>query len=241
MRAVGGRLHTRAVHTVLVPPLLCSARVYAELLPAVWAAGSVSVADTRRDDTMAGIARRLLDEAPERFALVGTSMGGYVALETVRQAPERVVALGLISTSAHPDSAQQAAARRRQSDAARADFPALADAAFPSLVTPAQEQDAALRSFWRTTTREVGLDAFLTQQEAVIGRADSRPLLPAIGVPTAVVHGTGDRLIDAEQGRELAAAVPGARLTLVEGAGHLAVRSHPHEVAAAISALLEPA
>ena len=78
---------TAPVHTVLVPGLLCSARLYEQLLPPVWSYGAATIADTRRDSTMTGMAQRLLAAAPERFALVGLSMGGYVALEVMRLAP----------------------------------------------------------------------------------------------------------------------------------------------------------
>lgn len=226
------------MHTVLVPPLLCSPRIYDAVIPAAWAFGSVSVADTRGDDTMTGMAERLLVDAPDRFALVGTSMGGYVALETVRQAPERVSALVLISTSARADPAAAVAARRAQSDAARKDFAGLADAAFPALVAAGHESDPQLLALWRTMAAEVGPEAFLRQQEAVISRADARELLPRIACPTAVIHGTGDRLIDVAMAYETASLVPAATLTLIDGAGHLAVQEQPDPVIVAVSELL---
>lgn len=230
------------MHTVLVPPLLCSSRVFDHLVPVAWSFGSVSVADTRRDATMEGMARRLLAGAPERFALVGVSMGGYVALEVTRQAPERVAALGLVCTSARPDTSQDVAQRRRQSDlAASGGFDALVDLAFPGLVTQETESDAALLGLWRTMAHEVGVAAFLTQQEAVTGRADSRPLLGEIGCPVAVVHGTGDRLISPERSEEIAALVPGARLTLVPDAGHFVVQQQPVPVGRAVGDLLDQA
>jgi len=97
-----------------VPPLLCSARVYESVLDTVWSYGAVTIADTVRDDTIAGMATRLLRDASGRFVLLGTSMGGYVALEVVRQAPGRVAGLALVSTSARADSQDQVAARGRQ-------------------------------------------------------------------------------------------------------------------------------
>ena len=72
------------VHTIMVPGLACSARLYSTILPTVWAHGAVTVADNRRDDTMSAMAQRLLADAPARFALVGLSLGGYVALEVIR-------------------------------------------------------------------------------------------------------------------------------------------------------------
>src|SRR5215831_573988 len=104
---------------VLVPGLASTPLLYAEQIPALWRSGPVTIADHSRDDSMAGIARRLLDAAPPRFALAGLSMGGYVALETLRQAPDRVVKLALLDTTARPDAPEQTQARRAQMDLAR--------------------------------------------------------------------------------------------------------------------------
>ena len=96
---------------LLVPGLASSARIYASVVPALWRFGPVMIANHIRDDSMAAIARRVLSEAPSRFALAGHSMGGYIALEIMRQAPERVLKLALINTQARPDT-PEATARR---------------------------------------------------------------------------------------------------------------------------------
>src|SRR3954463_10900677 len=103
---------------LLVPGLASSARIYAPVIPALWRFGPVMVANHIRDDNMAAIARRVLSEAPPRFALAGHSMGGYIALEIMRQAPERVARLALINTQARPDTEE--ATTRRQGQMARA-------------------------------------------------------------------------------------------------------------------------
>ena len=97
--------------TVLVPGLNCSARLYAEQIPMLWQFGPVTVADHTRDDSMTAIAKRILAAAPPRFALAGLSMGGYIALEIVRQAPQRVVKLALLDTSSRAETAEQTAHR----------------------------------------------------------------------------------------------------------------------------------
>ena len=91
--------------TLLVPGLLCTARLYAAQIPVLWSFGPVMVVDHRRDDSMAAIARRILEQAPPRFALLGLSMGGYIALELLRQAPARAARLALLDTTARPDAA----------------------------------------------------------------------------------------------------------------------------------------
>jgi pimeloyl-ACP methyl ester carboxylesterase len=224
------------MQTILVPPLLCSPLVYGPIIDVAWTHGSVTVADTRHDDTVAGIAARLLHDAPEEFALLGTSMGGYVALEVVRQAPRRVRALALVSTSARPDTPEQLASRERQSRLVEAgDFDRLVDLAFPGVVAEQHETDPALLDVWRAMTRTVGAHVFLRQQRAVMGRADARALLSTIDCPTIVIHGADDRLIPVAMGAEIARAVPGAELVIIEDAGHFAFLEQPEAMASAVA------
>ena len=103
---------------LLVPGLVSSPRIFAPVIPALWRFGPVTVANHIRDDNMGAIARRILAEAPPRFALAGHSMGGYIAFEIMRQAPERVAKLALINTQARPDT-PEASARRRAHDRPR--------------------------------------------------------------------------------------------------------------------------
>jgi len=103
---------------LLIPGLVSSPRIYAPVIPALWRYGPVTVANHVRDDNMAVIARRILAEAPPRFALAGHSMGGYIAFEIMRQAPERVAKLALINTQARPDT-PEATTRRRTAGSSR--------------------------------------------------------------------------------------------------------------------------
>ena len=105
---------------VLVPGLNCSARLYAEQIPALWRFGPVVVADHTRDDSIAAIARRILAAAPPLFALAGLSMGGYIAFEIMRRAPQRVAKLALMDTGARPETAEQTARREAPMALARA-------------------------------------------------------------------------------------------------------------------------
>ncbi len=234
------RMVTSPLHTVLVPGLLCSARVYELLLPTVWSRGAVTVVDNRRDSTVEAIARRLLAAAPDRFALAGLSMGGYVALEVMRLAPERVAALALISTSARPDSPEQLIGRREQQRAVAAGrFSELVERVFPVLVDSGNVGRADLAECWRTMAHEVGPEAYVSQLEASMGRPDSRPSLPSIQCPVAVVHGIGDRLIASDNAVETADAIHGCRLTLVPDAGHMIAQEQPAAVATAVAELLD--
>src|SRR5947209_20608141 len=116
---------------LLVPGLVSSPRIYAPVIPALWRLGPVTVANHIRDDNMAVIARRILAEAPPRFALAGHSMGGYIAFEIIRQAPQRVAKLALINTQARPDTAEASARRRSQiARAKRCEYHAILDELF---------------------------------------------------------------------------------------------------------------
>lgn len=228
--------------TVLIPPLLCSPLAYAPVLDAAWTRGQVTVADTRHDDTIEAMAQRILRENTGDIAVLGTSMGGYVALEIIRQAPGRVTALALVSTSARADTAEQIQARARQSALVEdGQFNALIDAAFPGVVAAGNELDDALLATWRAMTTPIGADAFLRQQQAVVQRADLRSLLPSIDCPTAVIHGAQDRLIPLAAAEEMAAAMPSASFTVLDGAGHLVFHEQPDAARAAINAWLESA
>jgi len=228
------------LHTVLIPGLLCSARLYEPLLPTAWDYGAVTVADNRRDDTIGAMAARLLAGAPDRFVLVGLSMGGYVAHEVVRQAPARVSGLVLISTSARPDTAEQIASRERQRQMVLdGGFDDLVEAIFPILPDLANVTDERLVAGWRLMAREVGAEGFVRQLDAVMSRPDSRPGLASVTCPTAVIHGTGDRLIAPDSAVETADAIPGAVLTLVDQAGHMLPQEQPTAARTAIAALLD--
>src|SRR3979490_1698285 len=131
---------------LLVPGLAGSPRIYARVLPALWRYGPVTVANHIRDDNIALIARRILPEAPPRFALAGHSMGGFIAFEIMRQAPERVARLALINTQARPDMPERSAGRRGLIARARSgEYHAILDELFAGFVHPSRRASAELR------------------------------------------------------------------------------------------------
>jgi len=163
---------------LLVPGLVSSPRIFAPVIPALWRFGPVTVANHIRDGNMGAIARRILAEAPPRFALAGHSMGGYIAFEIMRQAPERVAKLALINTQARPDTSE--ATERRRGQIARAqggEYHAVLDDLFLGFVHPSRRGDAELRKLVHDMGDDIGADAFVRQQAAVMSRPDSRPTL----------------------------------------------------------------
>jgi pimeloyl-ACP methyl ester carboxylesterase len=227
--------------TLLLPGLLCTARLYAAQLPALWQFGPVTLADHRRDDSIAAIAARILEQAPPRFALLGLSMGGYVAFEVLRQAPGRVLRLALLDTTARADTAEQTARRHGLIERAAAGaFGELADLLYPVLVHPDRRDDQSLRELVRCMAEETGVEAFIRQQTAIIHRCDSRPDLAAIGCPTLVLVGEADQLTPPELSQEIAAGIRGAQLVVVPGSGHLSTLEQPQRVNAALLQWLAP-
>lgn len=216
---------------VLVPGLNCSPRLYAPQMPALWRFGPVTVADHTRDDTMAAIAGRILDAAPPRFALAGLSMGGYIALEIVRQAAGRVARLALLDTGSGADTPEATAKRHVTIALAQAGrFEEVIDPQFPIYVHPSRAGDAALKADYLAMCRDVGPEAFVRQQNAIMTRVDSRPLLPTIRCPTLVLVGEQDAATPPALSDEMAAAIPGARLVKIPECGHLSTMERPEAV-----------
>jgi pimeloyl-ACP methyl ester carboxylesterase len=220
---------------VLIPGLTCTARLYAEQIPALWRFGPVMIADHTRDDSMTAIARRILAAAPPRFALAGLSMGGYIAFEIMRQAPERVAKLALLDTGARGDTPEQTERRKIVIGLARSGrYAEVPDIAFPVYVHRDRHGDAALKRIVRTMAEDTGAQAFLRQQQAIISRPDSRPGLAAISCPTLVLVGDGDEATPPELAREIAAGVAGSRLVLIPRSGHLSTLEQPEAVTQAL-------
>jgi pimeloyl-ACP methyl ester carboxylesterase len=221
--------------TLLVPGLTSSPRLYEPQIPALWQFGPVMVADQRRDDSIAAMARRILEQAPARFSLVGLSMGGYIAFELLRQAPARVARLALLDTSARPDAPVQSARRQELMELARTGrFGEIADLSYPLLVHPDRLDDQPLRELVRSMALETGAEAYIRQQTAIIHRCDSRPHLAAIACPTLVLVGDADQLTPPALAQEIAAGIAGAQLTVVPGSGHLSTLEQPQRVTAAL-------
>jgi pimeloyl-ACP methyl ester carboxylesterase len=220
---------------LLVPGLVSSPRIYAPVVPALWRFGPVTVANHLRDDNMGAIARRILAEAPPRFALAGHSMGGYIAFEIMRQAPDRVAKLALINTQARPDTPE--ATTRRRGLIARAqggDYRAILDELFSGFVHPSRLGEATLRQLVQDMGDDIGVEAFVRQQTAIISRADSRPTMATIKCPTLVLTGDADNTIPNSLSVEMAQGVPGAKLTIIPDCGHLPQVEQPRACADAL-------
>ena len=220
---------------LLVAGLACSPRIFAPVVPALWRFGPVTVANHIRDDHIGAIARRILAEAPPRFALAGHSMGGYIAFEIMRQAPERVAKLALMNTQARPDTPEAGERRRGQIARANAgEYRAILDELFAGFVHPSRRDDAGLRRLVHDMGDDVGPEAFMRQLRAIMGRPDSRPSLAWINCPTLVLSSDEDKTVPNSLSTEMAGGIPGAKLVIIPDCGHLTPLEQPLPTAEAL-------
>jgi pimeloyl-ACP methyl ester carboxylesterase len=221
---------------VLVPGLLCDAALWRGQVEDLSDIAQPWIADVTRDDSMTGMARRVLAEAPPgRFALAGLSMGGYVAQAILREAPERVERVALLDTSAMADTPEQTVRRRGLIDLAeKGDFKGVTPRLLPLFVHPDRLSDKKLTDAVMAMTERVGKDAFLRQQRSIMGRPDNRPNLPKIDCPALVICGRQDQMTPLAWNEEIASLIPGARLEIIENCGHLTTMERPWETSVAL-------
>ena len=225
---------------VLLPGLLCDGALWRHQTARLGDAAAFTMGDFTHDDSIEAMARSVLIEAPETFALAGHSMGGYVALEIMRQAPGRVTRLALIDTSARPDTPEQTGRRGGLIDLAQmGEFKGVTPRLLPLLIHPDRLGDEELTGTVMAMTERTGKEAFLRQQNAIMKRIDSRPHLAAIRCPTLVLCGRQDEVTPLEAHQEMADAIPQASLVIVEDCGHMATLEQPDAVSAALRAWLQ--
>lgn len=214
---------------VLVPGLLCTERMWhpvRELMPPEM--HIIPVGALRQPD-LGSMAQTVLAAAPPRFVIAGHSMGGYVALEIMRRAPERVSGLALINTSARSDSPEHISRRSDLMSLAQVGrFHGVTPRLFLQLVA---EPSAEMLEILQLMAAEVGVAHFLNQQQAIINRIDSRPGLAAIKCPTLIIGGRDDQLTPPDLSIEMFQRISGSELHVIRRCGHLAPLEAPSEVA----------
>lgn len=213
----------------LLPGLLCDRALWEPQLAGLADIAEMTVGDLTQSDTVGGMAEDVLRIAPERFALAGLSMGGYVSFEIMRRAPERVTRLALLDTSARADKPEQTKERREMIALAKqGKFKGVTPMLLPRWVHRLDEP--AIVATVTAMTQRVGGETFIRQQTAIMGRPDSRPGLSRIHCPTLVLCGHEDKGTPPELHREIAADIPNARLVIIPDCGHLSTLERPEAV-----------
>ena len=220
---------------VLLPGLLCDAALWWHQAETLSDIADISIADLTNADQAGSAAQGVLASAPDEFALAGLSMGGYVALEIMRQAPDRVTRLALLDTSARPDTQEKMKFRQELIDLARmGQFKGVTPRLLPKLIHPGRMADGELVESILAMAERVGRDAFLRQQRLLMNRPDSRHDLALIHCPTVVVCGRQDGLTPLADSEEMAEKIPRGKLVVIEECGHLSTMERPRAVSAVL-------
>jgi pimeloyl-ACP methyl ester carboxylesterase len=223
------------LHVLLLPGLLNDPRLWEHQVAALSDIADAEVADLTQADNIPELAEQVLARAPAGpFALAGLSMGGYVALEVIRQAPERVAALALLDTTARPDSAEATAGRLDAIQRAETDLAGVVADLLPKLIHPARLDDRPLVQVITDMALSLGKNVFVRQQTAIMGRMDSRPFLNEVNCPTLILCGRDDAITPVEVHREMADSIKGANLVVLDECGHLSALERPEAVAQAL-------
>lgn len=221
---------------ILVPGLLCDADVWTHQIAALEGQYEVIVPDLTRHDSLPGMAQHILDGAPDRFSIIGHSMGGRVTLEVFRLAPERVARLGLLDTGVHAAPPEELPKRQAMLDiSASQGMKALADAWLPPMVRPGLLiENPELRARLYAMIERMTPAIHRQQITALINRPDGAPLLPQIACPALVGVGELDLWSPPDQHLPIADAIAGATMVVFAGAGHMAPMETPDAVNAAL-------
>lgn len=218
---------------LLLPGLLCDQALWAHQIDHLSDIAQIQVPDLTGHDSIGDLADSVLVNAPDRFALAGLSMGGYVAFEIMRRAPERVTRLCLVDTSARPDTAEQRQRREAMLKLARiGKFRGMSPRLLATQVHPDHVAVPEIGGVVLAMTERVGRDAFCRQQAAILSRPDSRPDLGTIRVPTLVIVGADDAQTPPDRSQEIATGIAHAQLHILARCGHLAPLEQPTMVTA---------
>jgi pimeloyl-ACP methyl ester carboxylesterase len=218
---------------LLTPGYMLDDTLWDDVLGGLAAFGPVTHADLRHDATIEAMAARALADAPSRFILVGFSMGGYVAREIARLAPERVQALVLIATSTRPDSPALRQSRGRVGKAAASvAFSGLSRVAIATSLHPDQRNNEALIERIRAMSVRLGGEVF--RRQSMLERGGDLDRLQDIRCPVLIVAAGQDRLRSRQESEEMHAAMPGSELVLIEDSGHMLPLEAPEALLAAL-------
>ncbi|MGS2722199.1 alpha/beta fold hydrolase [Porticoccus sp. GXU_MW_L64] len=220
---------------ILVPGILCDEWVWQHQVKALANVVDIAVADLRGHNCLSSMAEAILQQAPDQFALAGHSMGGRVALEMMRLAPQRITRLALLDTGVHSTTEAEYSKRSAQNQTARQQgMGTIVDSWIAGMVHSDRVTDTALISGIRDMLLRMTPQDLANMNTAMLSRSDATPLLAQISCPTLFLCGRQDSYSPLVRHRQMAAMVPGARLAVIEGCGHMTTLERPHEVTACL-------
>jgi len=208
-----------------LPGTLCDARVFAPMRVTLPAGVRHHDVDITSHDDVTALASAVLATAPPRFIAVGFSLGAIAALALAAEAPERIAALVLIAANARDVPPDVHGLRRALALSPPGQL--VGETLWPNSVAPARLNDQILRATIRAMAEDAPAGTLQRQTELALTRPDRRPLLPHVTLPTLVIGGGDDRIAPPELQAEIAAAIPGARLHVIAGAGHFVPLEDP--------------
>ena len=224
---------------LLLPGMMCDARLFQAQIAAFSSERPVMVMPMTGHDTIEGLAQDVLDHSPPRFALAGLSMGGILAMEIIRRAPERVTRLALLDTN--PKAELPEVQARRQPQIARAKQGRLRDVMVeemkPNYLVDGPHR-AAILDLCLQMAQDLGPDVFISQSKALASRPDQQDALRSVDVPTLVLCGRADTLCPIGRHELMRDLIPDASLVIIENAGHLPVLEQPEKTNEALKAWL---
>jgi pimeloyl-ACP methyl ester carboxylesterase len=225
---------------VFLPGMMCDARLYGPQIAALSGRRALHLAPIDSHDSMAALAAEVLAHAPPRFALLGLSMGGIVAMEVLRQAPGRVERLALLDTNPRAEAEEVRARRGPQIERALAGGLAavMRDEMKPNYLAEGGGRRAIL-DLCMAMALDLGPEVFARQSRALAGRPDQQATLRAFRGPALVLMGEQDRLCPRDRHELMHALIPGSRFAVIRGAGHLPTLEHPDATTAEIIRWLE--
>jgi pimeloyl-ACP methyl ester carboxylesterase len=225
---------------LLLPGLLCDGAAFEPILPALEQHARCLVPEYHDERSLAAMAQRVLRDAPERFALLGHSMGGRVALEVMRAAPQRVDRLALLDTGYQPRPDGEAGARERAERLALLDLArthgmrAMGQRWVQRMVHPDRLADASLvDAILDMIGRRNSVD-FAAQIQALLARPDASDVLAAIDVPALVLCGRDDAWSPLARHEDMVTRIPHAALAVIDRCGHMCTMEQPGAVGAAV-------
>ncbi len=229
---------------LLLHGLLNDERVWEPVAARLRQRADILVPNLRRQDSIAQMSRDAWAEvadvpADTPLVLAGFSMGGYVALQMLADAPRRAAALALVDTSCRPEPPENVPVREATMAALQRDIGAEARAILHRGVHADHLSNAPLMALGQRIMRDVGAAAAIRQIQAIIGRADHRAMLAHLDLPTLVLCGRTDEVTPLALSQEAAALIPGAKLVVLEKAGHWTPLEQPDAVADELGVLLE--